>query len=223
LISDNLAWNEISFDVLLKMNWDSLTDLCVNFINNNLQKYDETVSALYNGTAISASVFQNKLIKQEMPNGIHDLVPEKKRSFGGAIIDWEKKNKTAKDLGNKGEELVKQREVEALTKCGRRDLALRVVVQDKDGKGYDVSSFFDDGREKFIEVKTTNGNAQTAFHLSANEHAYLRTRNSGFVIYRVYNYDEHNNFGEFFEISGDIESQLLLSPTQYEVILKKMS
>ena len=42
-----------------------------------------------------------------------------------------------------------------------------------------------------------------------------------YSIYRVYNYDEANNFGEFYELSGDIESQVLMKPTQWKVLIKK--
>jgi len=222
LISGDLAWNEIGFDALLQMNWNSLTDLCVNFINSNLQKYDETVAAIYLGTPISANVFKNKLIKREKPNGIHDTVSEPVRNFAGAKIDWKKKNEDAKELGNTGEELVKQREIEMLIDCRRNDLAVKVEIVDRDGKGYDVLSFFEDGREKQIEVKTTSGNEQTSFYLTDLEFAYLRKKDSGFVIYRVFNYDPINNFAEYFEVNGDIESQLLLRPIQYVVHLKKM-
>lgn len=44
-----------------------------------------------------------------------------------------------------------------------------VAAEDGDGAGYDVLSFSAKGRERLIEVKTTNGSAWTPFFLTRNE------------------------------------------------------
>lgn len=45
-----------------------------------------------------------------------------------------------------------------------------------DGAGFDIRSFFPDGRLKFIEVKTTTGPKDTDFLISANEVAFSAAR-----------------------------------------------
>jgi hypothetical protein len=89
--------------------------------------------------------------------------------------------------------------------------------------GFDILSFDEDGNEKYIEVKTTTGDEYASFYLSENEIDFLRLNYGKYCIYRVYRYDEENNFGEFFEINGDVEGQLLMKPTQYRVLIKKES
>ncbi|MES2398096.1 MAG: DUF3883 domain-containing protein, partial [Bacteroidota bacterium] len=125
-----------------------------------------------------------------------------------------------KDLGDKGEALVKQREIEFLHGKNLFDKAALVEIV-QDGKGYDVLSFDEYGNEKYIEVKTTTGNEYAPFYLSENEVDFMRLHLNQYCIYRVYHYDEVNNFGNFFELGGDIESQLLMKPIQYKVLIKK--
>jgi hypothetical protein len=50
----------------------------------------------------------------------------------------------------------------------------------------------------------------------------MQTHLNEYYIYRVYNYDEGNNSGEFFEIKNNVESQLLMKPTQFKVLIKKI-
>lgn len=75
-------------------------------------------------------------------------------------------------LGRKGEELVLHYERRRLIAGGRQDLADKLEWTSEErghGAGYDVASFELDGRERLIEVKTTNGSARTPFYLSENE------------------------------------------------------
>lgn len=75
-------------------------------------------------------------------------------------------------LGTAGEERVLKHERDKLTIAGREDLAQQirwVSEEDGDGAGYDIASFDADGRQRLIEVKTTNGWERTPFHISRNE------------------------------------------------------
>jgi len=67
---------------------------------------------------------------------------------------------------------VVESERNALIKCGRSDLAemvRHVAKLEGDGAGYDIKSYTPEGEEKFIDVKTTQGDRSTAFYLSSNE------------------------------------------------------
>lgn len=219
LIPATAKWNEIAFDDLITENWDSLIEICVRFIQKHTEQYDSIIDATW-GAAIPPTLFKNKLIKKEKPKDGYESIPERKKDFKGVDVDFQEKAKEQKDLGDKGEILVKQREVEYLKEKKLHDKAALVdIVQD--GKGYDVYSFDEFGKEKFIEVKTTTGNEYSPFYLSENEVDFMLLNKNQYFIYRVYNLDEENNFAEFYELSGDIESQLLMKPTQYKVLIKK--
>lgn len=219
LIPSTAKWNEIPFENLTKENWGSLIQTCVRFVQEHTERYDAIIDSVW-GAAIPPTLFKNRLIKKENPKDGYDSIPETKKDFKGVDVDFQGKAKEQKDLGDKGEELVKQREIEFLKEKNLHDKAALVnIVQD--GKGYDVYSFDELGNEKFIEVKTTTGNEYAPFFLSENEIDFMRLNENRYCIYRVYNFNEENNFAEFYELSGNIESQLLMKPTQYRVLIKK--
>ncbi len=69
-------------------------------------------------------------------------------------------------LGRAGEAFVLEIERNRLIEAERSDLARKirwVSAEDGDGAGYDVFSFEPNGKERLIEVKTTNGAARTLF------------------------------------------------------------
>lgn len=68
--------------------------------------------------------------------------------------------------------MVLRQEQIGLRRAGRHDLADPVrwtAVRDGDGFGFDIASFEHDGRERLIEVKTTNGWERTPFHVTRSE------------------------------------------------------
>ncbi len=166
------------------------------------------------------TILPNHLIKKSIDDlGGYNSIPKIKRTFKGVDIDYTSKNKRDKDLGDAGEELVKNFEKQFLEDNGLSHLSGQVNIV-KDGMGYDVYSFDINENPKFIEVKTTQGKALTPFYLSDNEVEFMRLNKESYCIYRVYNYDEENNSGEFFEFANDVESQLLMQPTNYKVFKK---
>lgn len=96
-----------------------------------------------------------------------------------------------RQLGRAGEELILHHERRNLAQAGRSDLAERIrwtAEQDGDGFGYDIASFELDGRERKIEVKTTNGWERTPFHISRNELATAETRREDWCLVRLWNF-----------------------------------
>lgn len=164
-------------------------------------------------------VLENCLIWRVKPEGGYREIPKIKRGFSGVDIDFEKQAKKQKDLGNKGEELVKEREITYLTECGCVLEASKVAIV-MDGNGYDVLSFDENGNEKYIEVKTTTGDEYSPFNLTENEIAFMQANLNKYWIYRLYNYNMANNTGEYFEIGGNVEKQIIMKPTSFKVFLK---
>jgi hypothetical protein len=103
-------------------------------------------------------------------------------------VDWSALNQEGAVTGMKGEDVALAIEQEYLRSVGRKDLADRVSnhAQTKgDGLGYDILSFFVDGREKYIEVKSTTGALKTSFYLSKNELGFLGEHKDDAFLYRV--------------------------------------
>jgi hypothetical protein len=92
-------------------------------------------------------------------------------------------------LGKAGEAYVIEVERDKLAKAERSDLASKVrwvAAEDGDGAGYDILSFDPSGKERLIEVKTTNGAAKTPFFLTRNEHETAKARAESWRLFRVH-------------------------------------
>lgn len=124
-----------------------------------------------------------------------------------------------RSLGKRGEELVYAHEQFALRSAGRDDLARRVEWTSEvrgDGAGYDIRSFEPNGRERLIEVKTTNGSAKTPFFLSENERAFSDERPDAFRLLRLYSFVDKPSA---FELRPPLLDRLALNPTNYRASL----
>jgi hypothetical protein len=123
-------------------------------------------------------------------------------------------------LGRRGEELVVRHERHTLAQSGRSDLAERVrwvSDVDGDGAGFDIASFLPDGRERLIEVKTTNGWERTPFHISGNELAVSEQRRSDWCLLRLWNFSREP---KAFELYPPLESHVALTPTSFLATLR---
>lgn len=117
-----------------------------------------------------------------------------------------------KSLGDAGEEWVVELERESLTRAGRPDLAKGVewVARDKgDGYGFDVASFRPDGRERLIEVKTTNLSASTPFYITRWEVEVSKARADDYSLYRVHGFARDPRI---YVLDGNIEERARLDP-----------
>jgi len=113
-------------------------------------------------------------------------------------------------LGRAGEEFVFQLEQTRLEKAGMSKLARNVrwvSAEQGDGAGYDILSFDRAGRERLIEVKTTNGSAKTPFFLSRNEHTTSSARADSWRLYRVHRFAKEPRI---FKITPPLENSLIL-------------
>ncbi|WP_298336446.1 DUF3883 domain-containing protein [uncultured Erythrobacter sp.] len=133
----------------------------------------------------------------------------------GRKYDVAERDARNRALGKAGEEIVLQHEQNNLRQAGRDDLADRVrwtAVQDGDGYGYDVASFEPDGRERLIEVKTTNGWERTPFHISRNELAVADARRDDWHLVRLWNFAREP---KAFAIRPPLEAHVELTATSF--------
>jgi hypothetical protein len=120
-----------------------------------------------------------------------------------------------RSLGRAGEEFVLATEKKRLERLGRVDLLKQVrwvSAEDGDGAGYDILSFEPDGRERLIEVKTTNGAARTPFFLSENERQKAATSAETWRLYRVHLFAQTPRI---FQITPPIDKMLHLRPDSW--------
>jgi len=119
-------------------------------------------------------------------------------------------------LGRAGEERVVAHERSALKLADREDLARKVrwvSEEDGDGAGYDIASFTPDGRERLIEVKTTNGWERTPFYISRNELAVAEERRSEWRLFRLWNFSREP---KAFELHSPLDAHVSMTATSFQ-------
>jgi hypothetical protein len=130
-------------------------------------------------------------------------------------IDWAARDAANRILGESGEAFVADFERRHLKSIGRSDLVVQVEIVSKtqgDGLGYDVLSFTDEGRRKYIEVKTTNGGKLRSFQITSNELYCSEQLKGHYWLYRVFRRPDGRRL---FRLSGPLTSSLDLRPTHY--------
>ena len=149
---------------------------------------------------------------QSVPEDIHRIV----RRFEPPA----ERDARNRDLGRAGEALVLEVERRRLNKLGRKDLcdSVRWVARDcGDGYGFDILSFDGTGdeanRERWLEVKTTNGPRTTPFFITANELCVSKERPDIFRIVRIYDFRRQ---ARAYHLKPPLEEHVRLSPTIYK-------
>lgn len=137
-------------------------------------------------------------------------------------LDYAARDEQNRNLGRAGEGWTVGYEGHRLQTLNRDDLAQRIDwISDRlgDGAGYDIASFDDDESERYIEVKTTNGGAQTPFIVSSNELEFSKETGPAFFLYRVYDYGTNPHL---FILRGALSDTLALTPMDYRARVKSL-
>ena len=135
-------------------------------------------------------------------------------------IDHISRQRMNQKLGQLGENAVVAYEKDRLAQKGLKELADKVynVAQEEgDGAGYDICSYFENGEEFYIEVKTTTGGIDQPFYISQNELLFSEQNADKYRLYRIYNFDRKKATGQLYVISGSLKKVLDLEPTDYVV------
>ncbi len=119
-----------------------------------------------------------------------------------------------RQLGDAGEKCVLEHEVATLRNAGRIDLAnqVRWTAQENMAAGYDIFSYFPDGRERWIEVKTTSGWERTPFHISRNECLVADHNREKWTLMRLYDFSRGP---KAFELRPPLNNHVALTPTGF--------
>ena len=81
-----------------------------------------------------------------------------------------------------------------------------------DHLGYDIHSYEDSGRDRFVEVKTTRYGKRTPFYISQGEVRFSKANIDTYHLYRVF---EFRNHPKLFTLPGDVEKHVTLRATNY--------
>lgn len=118
-------------------------------------------------------------------------------------------------LGRAGEEFVIAYERARLHASGKGNLGEQVehIAETKgDGVGFDVLSFETNGKERFIEVKTTAFAKETPFFVTRNELEFSKWFSTQFQLYRLF---EFRKVPHMLSLPGAINENCFLDPVTY--------
>jgi hypothetical protein len=130
-------------------------------------------------------------------------------------VDYVAREARNRALGLAGEELVVAFERDRLERAGQGNRASLVDHYSQthgDGAGFDVLSFEADGRERFIEVKTTSFAKSAPFYISRNEVGFSDEHPDQYRLYRLF---EFRDVPKMFEVRGRMSDRLSLHPVSF--------
>lgn len=137
-------------------------------------------------------------------------------------LDYAARDEANRKLGRAGEQWVIEFEQQRLAESGCPELFQRLDWVSEslgDGAGFDILSFEDDARHRFIEVKTTNGGLGSSFLVSHNELEFSREVCEQFHLYRVFQFREGPRL---FILNGNLDRHVHLKPTDYRVSFRNL-
>jgi hypothetical protein len=146
---------------------------------------------------------------------LYDRVPQVRAFTRKNYLEIESRNKT---LGLAGEKLVLEYEHKRLWESGKKELANRIEHASEitgDYLGYDIRSFETDGRDRLIEVKTTQFGAFTPFFASKNEVTVSEISETSYQLYRLFNFIKQP---KLFVLPGSLRNTCTLDPTQFTAL-----
>lgn len=186
---------------------------------------DDAVEFAAKELDLSMDITRADLIQVSPPTGKRRAQSKNNRDIV-KDMDFERRQRNLKKVGDLGEALVLDMEKRNLVKTGRNDLADRVIHVSKtigDGVGYDIQSFDVIGDlvyEKYIEVKATTGGKSKPFDISANEVEISAEKKESYSIYRLFGLGSGNRKVKYYEVKGSIAEKFNLTPTGYKAYIK---
>jgi len=149
----------------------------------------------------------------------HRVLPKSEKVvLKGSFTNYIENQKENKRIGDLGELLVLQHEQEKLNSLGIKKQPEHKSNSEGDGLGYDILSYNEQGKEIFIEVKTTTRNYNTPFFITRNELVRSKQDSDKYFLYRLYDFDDTNNKAKYYKRQGDL-TELCVNPILYRAIV----
>lgn len=130
-------------------------------------------------------------------------------------IDYFAREARNRSLGEAGEEVVVRLERARLRAMGLHRLAQqveRISATRGDGAGFDVLSFGEGARERFIEVKTTSFAKETPFHVTKSEVNFSVDFAEQYYLYRIFSF---RSDPRMYALQGALERTTRLEPNTF--------
>ena len=102
-----------------------------------------------------------------------------------------------------------------LERAGKGHLARNIEQVSKtvgDHADYDIRSYHADGRDRFIEVKTTRYGRYTPFYISEGEVRFSKAHADSYHLYRVFGFRKSP---QLFTLPGEVGQHVRLQATTY--------
>lgn len=118
-------------------------------------------------------------------------------------------------LGSAGELFIvnyEQAQLIYLKKEKLADRVERVSETEGDQAGFDILSFDETGKDKYIEVKTTKYGKQTPFFISSNELDFSKRNSERYHLYRLFQFRKEP---KLFTLQGYLENNFRLIATKF--------
>jgi hypothetical protein len=131
-------------------------------------------------------------------------------------VDYIEREARNSSLGLAGEKLIVAYEQWRLSVAGKEHLAGKVEhvsVTKGDGYGFDILSFEQSGKERFIEVKTTSFAKETPFFVTRNELGFSKQEAESYFLYRLF---EFRSDPRLFRVKGAMQDHCNLVPLIYQ-------
>ena len=149
---------------------------------------------------------------------VYERKPAARKAIQG--INYLEREARNASLGAAGEKFALEIEDRRLREAGKAKLASKiehVSISRGDGLGYDIKSFEPDGRERYIEVKTTSFGSRTPFFASRGEVAVSEELSEKYHLYRVFKF---RDAPKMFMLGGSLRESCALDPVQYRASLR---
>lgn len=130
-------------------------------------------------------------------------------------INYLEREQNNTSLGLRGEELVVAYEKWSLILAGKDALAEKIewVSPYDDGAGFDILSKHVNGKDKYIEVKTTKLSKEAPLFFSRNEYEFSKENETNYHLYRVYDFAKDP---KLFFLKGNFDSFCHKEAIQYK-------
>lgn len=152
----------------------------------------------------------------EISADTRQIVAESKASYMPTGEDYLAREAQNQKLGDAGEQFVINFERARLIHRGREALADQIEQVSRTvgpSAGFDVLSFEEDGRERFIEVKTTKYGKETPFYLTPNE---LRLSGQSAEQYHLFRVFRFRLSPRMYTLHGDLRESCRIEPSMFK-------